>query len=219
MLKLLNIFYFDKKLRTLRLKQFCCWYKKKNLEFSLYTRCWTPYQPKMSINGLLFSLIADAPSFSDDLQLPAASEEEKLSRVRRNFDRRDLSEFDLDNEPRFILADNIGPEEVGSPDGGALELALPLTYPGPVDYNGDQEILSRHKFDTRPDFGDYQLLDQPMMDSAADQDFQPYQEAPSDSDRLVFSRNERLDVKKPGPYWPLSDRSYFLNKVILGLSR
>merc|ERR550517_766579 len=95
-----------------------------------------------------------------------------------------------------------------------MELALPLTYPGPVDYNGDQEILSRHKFDTRPDFGDYQLLDQPMVDSAADQEFQPYQEGPSNSDRLVFSRNERLDVKKPGPYWPLSDRSYFLNKLV-----
>jgi hypothetical protein len=37
----------------------------------------------------------------------------------------------------------------------------------------------------------------------------------SDDDGLVFSRNERFDVKKPGPFFPNSANNFFLNKVIL----
>jgi len=140
----------------------------------------------------------DVPT-EDDL------DKEKLSRVRRHFDRHDLSDF----EDQFILAENLRPT---SDDRGSLELALPLTYPTPIDYNGEVELLSRHKFDTRPDIVNYQLLDQPETEFQTE--FQPFREAPTDSERLVFSRNERLDVKKPGPYWPLSDRSYFLNKIV-----
>ena len=30
---------------------------------------------------------------------------------------------------------------------------------------------------------------------------------------LIFSRNERFDVKKPGPFFPNSANNFFLNKV------
>jgi receptor-type tyrosine-protein phosphatase N len=45
---------------------------------------------------------------------------------------------------------------------------------------------------------------------------QEYFFIPADGDdgSLVFSRNERFDVKKPGPFFPNSANNFFLNKII-----
>lgn len=44
---------------------------------------------------------------------------------------------------------------------------------------------------------------------------QEYFYVPADvDDDLIFSRNERFDVKKPGPFFPNSANNFFLNKII-----
>ena len=124
-----------------------------------------------------------------------AADEQQLARVRRHFSDDDDSSREDNN--------------------GAEEMVFPLTY----GRQGDQGILTRHKFDMREpeyveDFEDYPTTQEDMdIMSAAAPEEKPFEEQMPDSDRLIFDRRERLDVKKPGPYWPFSDRSYYLNKV------
>lgn len=146
--------------------------------------------------------------YFDDPPFVGSPSDEQLSRVRRHFSDRDTEQLP-DN---LILAESSGTDDTRDTSNreGAEEMVFPLTY-GPYQ-GGDQEILSRHKFDMRPVEEDFDYPTSQEQYEMVDQ--QPFDEQLPDSDRLIFNRRERLDVKKPGPYWPFSDRSYYLNKIV-----
>ena len=64
------------------------------------------------------------------------------------------------------------------------ELMFPL-------YNDDNELLNRHKFDDQLEYPEEEPLEYESEYPAEDQA----------GEKMVFNRNERLDVKKPGPSW------------------
>ena len=90
--------------------------------------------------------------------------------------------------------------------------------------------MARHKFDEIPNQSrglesdeDQVVLDLSDNGSEDDNGFHDNPSSSSNMDGeesrpLLFNRRERLDVKKPGPYWPQMsgiDRALFENQVVL----
>ena len=91
-------------------------------------------------------------------------------------------------------------------------------------------FMARHKFDEIPNQSrgvesdeDQVVLDLSDNGSEDDNGFNDNPSSSSNMDGeenrpLLFNRRERLDVKKPGPYWPQMsgiDRALFENQVLL----
>lgn len=164
--------------------------------------------------------------------LDTSAGDSKLERVRRGYET-DFEEAE-DNGSEDEDTSRSEDEDTSRSSESEGEFVLPVNYPS--SEGGDNEFLTRHKFDFQPsDVVDYNDNDgdgfssyddlydvDDVITSPAVVHLSPpgvggqlrRREDPSDSQKLVFNRNERLDVKKPGPYWPLSDKSYFLNQIM-----
>jgi len=188
----------------------------------------SPKAPQGPLNISPFFFIEDQNGDSSAIDMPSSvgSAEDKLLRVRRHFPRIPGSSSEGD----IVLGEGRGyfkgREEDGRDEVGDQEMVFPVSYGGQGDMT---EILSRHKFDEIPNQSrgvesdeDQVVLDLSDNGSEDDNGFHDNPSSSSNMDGeesrpLLFNRRERLDVKKPGPYWPQMsgiDRALFENQVL-----